>query len=307
MKLRIPTLATLLTSTALLSGCFSGDDSPTAAGDEMITAEEQAAIEFVMEEDETNSELTMIDVRSFDSGSGVARAPINTHRWFREPQSVDRNLEIIINAPSGEPATATVNASGTVIGLLHLWTCSADSLLEVTKDFEDDGKRSLMFVKSRRTDRLHRGWKLVSLSGVHLESPAATVAINSVRVQSGDVDQTLTNVTDLVAVEDLMRFERGAEVTLTVDTGDATDAVFLHVRRQHRTQFTSNDDGTFSATFFANDRPGARHFAVDVLSDGTLYDDTEAYDNVTWGIPYIVERLPNDGGDDEGGEDSDLS
>ena len=299
MKFRILTMATLLTTTALLSGCFNSDDSPTGASDEAIPADDQTAIEYVMEEDETNSELTLMDARFFDSGDGVSRAAINTHRWFREPQSIDRQLEITINAPSGEIPTATVNASGSIIGLLHLWTCSSDSLVEVVKDFQDDGQRTLMFQKSRRTDRIHRGWKLVALSGIELESPGATVALNSVRVQSGDVDRTFTNVTDLTRVADLMRFERGAEVTLTVDTGDATDAVFLHVRRQHRTAFESNDDGTFSASFIANTRPGARHFAVDVLSNGTLYDDTEAYDNVTWGIPYVVERLPEDDGEDD--------
>ena len=40
---------------------------------------------------------------------------------------------------------------------------------------------------------------------------------------------------------------------------------------------------------------GPAHFAVDVLSEGTLYDDEAPYDNVAWGIPFLVPR-PGDGG-----------
>jgi hypothetical protein len=87
-----------------------------------------------------------------------------------------------------------------------------------------------------------------------------------------------------------------------VDTGDATDSAWLHVHRARRTAMTSNGDGTFTGHFVSSDRPGPRHFAVDVLSNGTLYDDVAPYDNVAWGMLYLVEG-EHDGGMDGGGRE----
>jgi hypothetical protein len=55
-----------------------------------------------------------------------------------------------------------------------------------------------------------------------------------------------------------------------------------------RIPLESNDDGTFSGTFRTDAGPGVRHLVVDVLSHGSLYDSEEAYDNVAWGIPYVL-------------------
>ena len=65
--------------------------------------------------------------------------------------------------------------------------------------------------------------------------------------------------------------------------------MYLHRRRLHkRVELSNNGDGTFTGTYQTGDSARARHIAIDVLSDGTLYDDTTPYDNVAWGIPYHV-------------------
>jgi hypothetical protein len=68
-----------------------------------------------------------------------------------------------------------------------------------------------------------------------------------------------------------------------------------------RAELTNNGDGTFSRTFPGAEFGGPRHLVVDVLSEGTLYDDTAAYDNVAWGIPFRV-RGDGTGGTDSGSE-----
>ena len=139
------------------------------------------------------------------------------------------------------------------------------------------------------------------MSGVLIESENTTRNLDWVRLQSGDVDVTVDNVTDLVRIAEITRLPTGAEVEITASTGDATDSVFLHLRHaRRRLELTSNGDGTFSGTYMTGGPRGPRHFVVDVLSEGTLYDDEAPYDNIAWGIPYA---LIVDGDDGTGSDD----
>ena len=293
---------TLGASALLLQGCFDSDSSTAPADD--ATADEQG-IQNVIDVEE--SAWTDPDVRWYDDDdAGPAAAPIATDHWRRELLSLDRTITITIERPDGEVPTAAVTVSADAIGLLHLWTCGDDTLDHLTKDFDDHGVRSLFFSRSRPDERTlaHRGWKLEAMSGVLIESGGTTRSISAVRLQSGDVDVTIDNVTDLVRIENITRLPAGAEVTITASTGDATDSVFLHLRHhRRRLELTNNGDGTFSGTYLAGGRRGPRHIVVDVLSEGTLYDDEAPYDNVAWGIPYalIVDGDDGTGGDGTGG------
>lgn len=287
-RLRTSHLA-LLVGMVALQGCF--DSSPNSASSDVAVDEE--AIQAVIFEDE--GELTSTDVRFFeDDTDGPAAAPINTVRWRRQLLDLDRSVSIEIHEPAGEIPTADVAIRADATGLLHLLVNDNDVLRRLTKDFADTGVRSLFFEKSRvaanMDDRwFHRGWRLVAMSGVAIESPGTSRVIHAARVQAGDVDRTFDNMTDLVRVDNIMTIAPSTMVTVTVDTGDATDHVFLHRRHlRSRMEFVNNGDGTFTATFETDPRMGPRHFAIDVLSDGTLYDDAMPYDNVVWGIPYRV-------------------
>lgn len=295
---RLPTShLALLVGLVALQGCF--DSSPNSASSDVAVDED--AIRSVIFEDE--GELTSTDVRFFeDDTDGPAAAPINTVRWRRQLLDLDRSVSIEIHEPAGEIPTADVAIQADATGLLHLLVNEGDVLRRVTKDFGDTGVRSLFFEKSRAAAnmddrRFHRGWKLVAMSGVAIESPGTTRAIHSTRVQAGDVDRTFDNVTQLVRVDDILTIAPATMVTVTVDTGDATDHVFLHRRHlRSRMEFANNGDGTFTATFETDPRMGPRHFAIDVLADGTLYDDEAPYDNVVWGIPYRVKASTDSAG-----------
>jgi len=289
--------AALLGATALLSGCFNSDSSPTAA--DGTASEDEQAIQVVM--DQEMGEYTDIDVRSWDDGSsGASLAPIATERWRRELLTLDKTKEIIFTKPDDGPATADVTVTGDATGLLHLWYADGDSLMHVTKDFEDTAVRRMFFERSRRATPVHRGWQLVAMSGVEIASPGTTRQIRSVNVQLGDRDVSIDNVTDLVPVEQLLRLPGPALIVVTVDTGDATDSVWLHVRRERRIEMNNNGDGTFTARFFTQEHRGPRHFVVDVLSHDTLFDDVAPYDCLAWGIPYFVGPPRPAGGDGHG-------
>jgi hypothetical protein len=45
---------------------------------------------------------------------------------------------------------------------------------------------------------------------------------------------------------------------------------------------------------------GLRHFAVDALSHGTLYDDAAPYDANIWALIFSLERVRMPSDDDDG-------
>lgn len=286
-NLRFLGLLSLITATSVLAGCFDKDSSPTS--ESTSGSEEEQGIQSVVFEE--MADFADPDVRTYyGDGETPPASPINTHTWRRELLSLDKTINITIENPSGAPATADVLVTGYATGLLHLWACADSCLEHCTKDFADTGVRSLYFEKVRPTVRPHRGWRLLAMSGVKIESEATTRQINSVRVESEGVDETFTTVEELVRLQDILRLPPRSEVTVTVDTGDETDHVFLHIRRARmRFELANNGDGTFTGTYVTGVAPGPRHAVVDVLSDGTLMDDEEPYDNMAWGIPYVIE------------------
>lgn len=289
---------TLLGSTLALQGCFNSDNSPLAGADD-VTSDEEGIQAVIFQED---TDLADPDVRWYDDddANGPAAAPINTQRWRRELLGVEKLVNISITKPDEGVPTAEVSVQSDATGLLHLYATEGDEAVHVTKEFEDRGLRSMFFERSRTRDGTdHRGWKLVALSGVLIESEATTRAINSVRIEAGALDETITTVAELVRVSDLLRIAPDTEVRVTVDTGDATDSVYLHRRHARvRTALENNGDGTFTGRFMTNDYRGHRHFVIDVLSEATLFDDEAPYDNVAWGIPFRIAASTDAAGDE---------
>jgi hypothetical protein len=298
-RIRHVRIASLLGLAALLNGCVNTDNGP--AGPSTDDSQDESAIQGSLDGDIPGYADPDVFLYGSDALTGTGRAEVL--RWWRELQNVDTTVEIILSRPSEGPKTASVKITKDLSGILHVLEGEGDAATEFEKKFEDTAIRSLYF--ERRGPALvhpRRGWKLKALSGALVESPGTTRQIHSVTVHCDGVDKVITNVTDLVRIGELLRLPADSEVTVTVDTGDATDAVFLHIRRNHmRFPLLSNGNGTFSGTFVANRREGPHHVVVDVLSDATLHDKTAAYDNVAWGIPYLV--LGEDDGLDDDGND----
>jgi hypothetical protein len=302
MKLhRLTAPAVLFAAASLLSGCLTQDDGsgPIAAGSE------EEAIQYVALEE--MSAYVDPDVRFEDDGSDTQRG-IETERWRRELLRFARTVSIDIEAPGGDVRpSANVVVRGQATGILHLAELQGDEWVRYAKDFDDSGVRSLYFEKVRRHTLRHRGWRLQAMSGVEIASEGTTRRIESVRIQAGDVDQTITNVSDLIDLDDILRLPAGQMVTVTVDTGDATDQVYLHLRHRFRRELHGNGDGTFTGAFETSaDFRGPRHLVFDVLSNATLFDDVAPYDNVAWGYPFVLEGQ-NDRPDDANDAASDAS
>jgi hypothetical protein len=285
--------ASLIATTSLLTGCFDDDSSNSGTVED---DQDESAIEESLNLDIAEYADPDVFLYGDDADGGpTTRSEINTIRWWRELIDVDKTIKVVITRNNGPPV-ADVSITYDVTGLLHLIPGEASTQSEFVKDFQNRAARSLYFERQGPPrQHPHRGWKLKALSGALIASPGTTRNINSVRVQVGTIDETITNVTDLVRLENILRLPPNSEVNVTVDTGDATDSVYLHVRSHHlRFALANNGDGTHTGVYRTGEGRGPRHAVIDVLSNGTLFDDSAPYDNMAWGIPYVI-RGEDDG------------
>jgi hypothetical protein len=142
---------------------------------------------------------------------------------------------------------------------------------------------------------------LAGVSGIELVSVPNTAKIDSVKIQSGSVAQTVTadNILAITLRPDIIEFAKGDSVNVTVYTGDATDSVFLHAHVQlgtlpthRRKKLINNGDGSFSGWLIIPSHAGffgRWHLGVDVLKGHVLSsDDLNDYDSRQWGLLYRV-------------------
>ena len=201
---------------------------------------------------------------------------------------------------------ANVTVTDTLTGDLHLikkggpgnWSWSDKPITEVAR-------RSAYFERRRSVDSPHRGWDLIAVSGLLVESVPTTREIEWVHIASTksryDTTITETDITQCTLLEKLITFDEEDSVTLTVYTGDPTDSVYLHAYSRFfphlfhvRRSFVNNGDGSFSGTWvtarLAFGASPYRHAAIDVIKHGTL-DGEDPYDSKIWGIIYRIRPL----------------
>ena len=85
----------------------------------------------------------------------------------------------------------------------------------------------------------------------------------------------------------LLRFDVSNDVTLTATTNASDDVVVFYVG-DRRQRFHSNGDGTYTFTWNVAATDGVRHFGVNALSHGSLFDDQSPYDSQAWLLPYLA-------------------
>jgi hypothetical protein len=241
---------------------------------------------------------------SQESGEGIPESAlpkdIDPVAFWRE--ITEKQREVDINIVQDSITTAQVTVTTYIQGLFH--TVTMDS--HYTKPIDDTAVRYAYLEKEKPgisdgSHRRHGGWTLEKISGWEIFSNPCTKQINSLQVtsSSGLVDTVITDISSLWDVEDLFVFQPGDSVTLTVDTGNADDLVFLHAPGICRRPFRHIGGGVFTGTWVTGRwphtdvRPRARHAAVDVIDHGTVFDDQLPYDSRAWGMVCFVGEDPN--------------
>lgn len=264
-----------------------------------------------------------------------ALAAIRPLFWWRSINSVSRTFETEYTDPdsTGRPTMATVTVHKLLTGTFNIVAGDSashpDSILR--KPLEDSWVRKLLLKRVRDIvvgDTVISRWKLVGTSGVEVTSTNAVTTIQSVRIQAGTLagsvlDTTITDPLQLHRLRRVFHLPTGTQVIVTVTTGSADDVVLLY-RWHRRVRFINNGDGThtagwitgdewdrdrdllFAATTDGDGRDGSwvRHFGVNAISHGTLYDDASPYDSNAWIFAFGFDgaRCDLDDDDDHDGD-----
>jgi hypothetical protein len=292
----------LLLVTGLLAGCGSNvaplDDpaSPAASADQAEVAGVIAQTPEVIEDGEFELDVAM----SFEASAGIdgSLEAIQPLRWWREIRNVERTFEFAFadTDSAGRPRTAVVTVHKRLRGLLHVVAgdppaegepIDTSTVRHITKPLADHWVRRVLLHRVWREGMDRPRWRVVATSGVEVGSRDHVTAIQSLRIESAGVDTTITNPLAFQFLRRIVRLEPMAEVRLTATTANATDLVILY-DRHGRHRFRNLGDGTHAIVFRTGLAGGLRHFGVNALSRGTLFDDAAPYDSHAWLLPYAV-------------------
>lgn len=295
MKKLLAQILGLALVAGLLAGCGKTGPSepqglaatPTAEDVSQVNAAVAANGDYVEEDVFESNEPTQLDP------AGPGMAAIRPLFWWRTIHSVTRRFETQFLNPdsAGRPTLAIVTVHKRLLGSFNIVAGDSaahpDSLLR--KRLDDRWERRLALVRVRADSAGRSMWRLAGTSGVQVTSAGATTRIQGVRVQAGALDTTITDPLQLHRLRRVLHIPAGTEVTVTVTTGNASDLVLLY-RWHHRFRFHNNGDGSFTFRWTTGTEGGLRHFGVNALSRGTLFDDAAPYDSQAWLFPFVVNR-----------------
>jgi hypothetical protein len=305
MRRRILLAVFLLAAAGLLAGC--GKKSPSSlsspgttgstgsAADQAAVAGTLALVPEVVEDGQFESaDTTSLGVLApGGAGAAGAQAAIQPLRFWRTIANVTRSFRFAFadTDTTGRPTRAQVTVDKRLTGRFNILVgvpgsdaVPMDSTFRVVhKPLEDHWVRRILL--HRATGSEH--WHVVGTSGVQVTSQGAATRITSVRIQTANVDTTITDPLTFIYLRRILRIAEGDSVRVTATTLRNDDLVFLVLRR-HRLRFHNNGDDTYSATIRMPFRIGLGHFGVNALSHGTLFDDTAPYDSRAWLFPYLI-------------------
>ena len=273
----------------------TGGGTSTSSDDAAVANALQSSPEFVNEsvwQDESTATL--------DSQAGiyVAISPLRFGRVITNVET-DVHIEYGNPDPDGRPLLAIAMIHRHLQGQFHILATGAtpEDTVRVSKPIDDDWKRKIALVRRPMPDRGGElsPWRLAGTSGVDVRTRDGSTRVVSLQVQAADLDTTITDPLELHRLRRIIRFVPGTEVRLTATTQASDDVVLFH-GHGFRRRFTNNGDGTHTFVFPVGEFPGLRHFGVDAMSNGTLFDDALPYDSNAWILAYAVApvRMPSE-------------
>lgn len=285
----VSVLLTVLAAVALtLSGC--GD---TLTGAEAIEVTDEETLREFVEDHGFFDEREIYDAEGMVAGGSGSREEIDPLTFWRTVTERHVIRDVHINHEEG---TAEVEVFKEIWGILHIVD---EEMVEYEKPMHHQGTRYATFARvddvappdEREGDnarrRYRRGrWILTGISGLVVESEVLTMNIDSIRIQSAGVDTTITDPSLLMDVpEDIMHFEAGEEVTVTVSGPPEDSILFLHTRG-HKSPF-QYDGEAFTGSWTVG-RRGVHCAGVQALAHDSIFDSEYPDDCLVWAMPYAV-------------------
>ena len=299
-RMSVPAIAAALLALGLfvLAGC--GDAITMTDVSELN--DEEALREFI-EDHGFFDEAEIYGAESMVSDGTDSREEIDPLTFWREVTERHVVRDVYIDHEEG---IAEVTIYKEIWGTLNIID---ENMVEYEKPMHHEGVRYAVFQRdddvSTRNNYGHHGetgnthrhrrgrWTLTAISGLVANSvETLTMDIEWIQVQSATVDTTITDPSVLMAVPDeIMHFEMGEEVTVTV-SGPPEDAIlFLHTRG-HRSPF-QYDGGAFVGMWTVS-HDGVHGAGVQALAHDSIYDSEYPDDSLIWGMPYEVGEEPEE-------------
>jgi len=280
----------LLFAAGILAGCGKTTQTSSPLGGNTLGSgtSNGSAVQQAQVTDQLAANPTLVNedvyesLTPMDMSTGSGFATVRPLRWWRQITSVDRSFDI---------TTALVTVHRHLLGTFDILAGDSTATVVrpdtsrhlVRKPLDDDWERHVFLAR----ELPDTSWRIVGTSGVQVTAKDAATHIVSVRIQAGVIDTLITDPLAMYRLRRVVCIAPHTQVQITVTTGSPTDQLFFY-HADGRFRFHSNGDGTFSARWTTSLFGGLRHFGVDAISYGTLFDDTAPYDSQAWIIPFAV-------------------
>lgn len=284
----------LAMAAALASGCgkSSSPTAPTTGNTDQAQVATTLAAATSLVDDNLAEDPSQVTAALEPARGASLQAAIRPFTWWQQITRETRTWTFAwsdtdsTGHPSQVVATLTKHMTGS---LVIIPASAADSTQpssqRITKPID---KTLIRHVKLQRLPLAGgRFWKVIAITGAFVETPGATTHIESIRLQSAGVDTTITDPLAFFPLRDVIKFGAGDSVTVTVTTSRTNDPVYIH-RWDWRHRLRNNGDGTYSFTWVTSAWSGWRHFGIQAMTHGSIYDDTAAFDMQAWHLPFRV-------------------
>lgn len=285
-----------------LAGCGKSTDVTQANTGGTVAGSDAAQVAAVIDNNPEYADEDVFStnqIGSFEVGGGFSA--VRPLRFFREITNVEKSRDVEFGAPDadGNPTTALVTLHRHLTGSFHLLAGSTDpsdtTRTRISKPLDDQWTRRMLLQRVKLPNDSLR-WRLVGTSAAEARTVNGSTHLVSLRIQAAGVDTTITDPLAMHRLRRIVLLPPGMPVTLTATTSAASDVVLFYGRDMRR-RFVNNNDGTHTFQFTAGRFVGLGNFGVDALSNGTLFDDTAAYDSNAWIFLFACDpaRVPISG------------
>ena len=300
---QVKSLAIALIALTALTGCSKSPSSPTstASTDQTLATAAMTVNPNLVADDVFSASASTAAFGAKANGRNDPAAAIDPRYFWRHITSSTRSITFAFSdsdstgRPRQADAVVTRHLMGTFNILKAMPTDSThfDSANVVHKNLDDTWVRHLHLQRVASGDSGHTEWHVVKVSGAMVTSAGATTQIQSLRLQGGGVDTTITDPLQYWTLAHTFAFAAGDSITLTVTTNH-TDDIVLGYWHDSRERFRNNGDGTYTRVLhIQSGDSGYRWCGVNALSHGTLFDDALPYDSRAWIMHCFIGPRPS--------------
>jgi hypothetical protein len=287
---------TLVALAILINGCGKSTTAPNPpqSSDAAEVASTLVAAATLVD-DGLAVDSTQVNAERLSPAPGIAsiQAAIRPFTWWQRITGVARTWSFAWSDtdatahPKFCVATLTEHLTGTLVIVPASPSDStrADTT-RILKPIDKTLTRKVML--QRLALGLDREWRVIAVTGALVTTPGAITRIVSLRIRSASgVDTTLTDPLQWMSLRHIIQFGVNDSVTVTVTTVRADNPVYIH-RWDWRHRLRNNLDDTYSFTWVTSAWSGFRHFGIQAMSHGSIYDDKLPFDMMAWHLPFRV-------------------